>query len=245
MHPPVKYVWLLLLQLFLFITSCSNSAQSMASQTLAPGRFFQQRYQPLGRAILDEDLRAIEANAYGLDLNQVHAENMTLLFYASWHRKKDAFRRLLELGADPNLMIAGQGTMVNFAAKDPDPEYMQILLEHGGDPNAKMQSGDPVAIYALMHGPFQTVRNLVWAGADVNGRDKDGDTILMTAVAVFKFAEARELLDMGADPKLKNNMGANVKTYLEGRNPEVGSDAYRQKETLVAKLQAMGVWNKL
>ncbi len=60
---------------------------------------------------------------------------MTALLAAVVNKRREAAKRLLEAGANPNRMHPLFGATIHAACGAGDPESLQLLLDHGGDAN--------------------------------------------------------------------------------------------------------------
>jgi uncharacterized protein len=159
------------------------------------------RYR-LWRAIENEDLAYIDNYARrGKDLNVRHLiSRETPLLYAIVVSKKEAYRRLLDLGADPNFGFRRGPTIVHMSAHEKDPYWLDLALRAGGDPNLKdpRRGSYPIA-YAIFGGGFDNVKLLAQYGADLNSVDRHGRTPLTLAASAAEFEVLYYLLENGAD----------------------------------------------
>ena len=162
-------------------------------------------------AVERENLDAIRAyvrNGGDLDVG-ARRLGKTPLLYALVLQKRESYRTLLELGADPNTMCRGGGeimlpnsSVVHHAALEEDPFWLRAALESGGDPNrmngAKgLQRGRPLR-FAIMEEHLENVRLLCEHGADVNAPiDELGLSALYLACGSFEIVFY--LLSQGAD----------------------------------------------
>ena len=103
------------------------------------------------KAIDQENLAEIKSlKAKGVNLNAAgrnplkgtdEFEASTPLYWAYLHKKKAAYRLLLELGADPNQEVRGYGSMMNLGAMDEDgSDWLRLAIEHGGNLNSEVFS---------------------------------------------------------------------------------------------------------
>lgn len=103
--------------------------------------------------------KAIEANdlaeidrlvAAGADVNAQGKGKMTPLLWAFPDNKLMRFKRLLEHGADPNVVVEDEfntrgvvmpgDSVTHMAASSYYPGYFEAVFAHGGDPNLKRTS---------------------------------------------------------------------------------------------------------
>jgi ankyrin repeat protein len=128
----------------------------------------------------------------------------------------DAFKRLLEHGANPNVLIEPTSTMrVDFlvpgesvtqlAAASEFPGYFDAVFDHGGDVN--LQSNSPYVmgdtpLFAVVKGKardkFARIAKLIQKGADLDHLDYAQRTACMQAVERDEFDVALMLLEAGA-----------------------------------------------
>ncbi len=164
------------------------------------GRIEEGSSMTIWEAVEQEDLDAIRAYVRnGGDL-VVGARRLgkTPLLHALVLQKKDSYKTLLELGADPNTICRGGGeimlpnsSVVHHAALEEDPFWLRAALESGGDPNKMngargLQKGRPLR-FAIMEEHLENVRLLCEYGADVNAPiDELGLSALYLACGSFE-----------------------------------------------------------
>jgi ankyrin repeat protein len=177
----------------------------------------------LCHAIEGNDLAEIDRLVKaGADVNALGKGNMTPLMWAFPDNKPERFRKLLELGADPNVVIESDfntrmsgflpGDSVTLCAcRTAFPHYFDAVFDHGGDPNWRHRRSHVVPLIAVIEGPapdkLTKVRRLIKLGAnlDANIDDKwtDGKTAVVAAVRAVKYDIALELLKAGATYKVR------------------------------------------
>jgi uncharacterized protein len=174
--------------------------------------------------------RAIEANdlsemdrliAAGAEVNAKGKDGMTLLLWAFPDNKLDRFKKLLEHGADPNVITksdfnthggfhpGGGDSVTHMACRTEFPGYFEAVFDHGADPNLirnwTVKSQTPLFSVITGAGPNKKahVQTLIDKGADLNQTDSGGGTATMTAVGWGgQYDIALMLLEAGADPKI-------------------------------------------
>ncbi len=157
----------------------------------------------LCKAIEAKDLKEIERLVKsGVDVNAKGRGNMTPLLWA-FPMGEEAFKKLLELGADPNVRLTEQlglrlkGKSVTFACVEltsgliynqdfydvPMDNYLELVLKHGGNPNQEDIDGDtPLASVRWSNRKIpEKIKLLLDAGGDINHRNAQGKTPLLCA----------------------------------------------------------------
>lgn len=126
--------------------------------------------------------------------------DLTLALLAAAERgDAGSIARLLDLGANPDLMIAGDGTALIIAAREGRLDAVRMLIEHGAAIDlAAPGDGNPL-IAAARAGRLEIVRYLIAAGADVNAYVPGDETPLIAAAQEGRLAIAQALIDAGAD----------------------------------------------
>ena len=109
-------------------------------------------------------------------------EGTTPLLAAVWRRDRDAVRSLLAGGADPNVVVDGDGTPLTAAISAGDEELARLLLDGGADP-ALSTPGDGSPLFHAAHGGQEEMTLLLLdAGADPNAEiSGDGNALIVAA----------------------------------------------------------------
>jgi len=111
---------------------------------------------------------------------------MTALLYAARQGHMAAVTALIEAGASPNVVAAGDKTSpILVATTNGHFDVAKYLLDHGADPNLADESG-LAPLYAAVDAEWAP---LGWAPNPITGQEKTSHVELMKA-----------LLDKGADP---------------------------------------------
>ena len=155
-------------------------------------------YMSLARMFPDEDLRALaraagrgrvakidELVASGTDVNALGRSDATALWWALRRRNAEGFARLLEHGADPNLLIGGPHyeatTIMHEAAREEDPAFLAAALAHGGDPNVRTPDDQKTPLFKAngltRPGETTALRMLLDSGAEVDAESSYGFTV--------------------------------------------------------------------
>lgn len=154
----------------------------------------------------------------GVDVDARGTQGATPLFWAMKNYK--GFKKLLELGADPNVVYGDGGTIMHWAVEATDGRILQAALSHGGNPNI-VKPGEVAEIpvrktpifEALKHGPDR-IDILLDAGAKIDARDGFGNTPVMMAASRPRFEVVLHLLERGADYTIANNAGETLTTKI-------------------------------
>ena len=214
---------------------------------------------------LDNECGDIEAFiARGVDVNGVligcYGECLTPLFFAAANHRfgecegEDGpshcsatefntrmIRRLLELGADPNLP-SGRWllrTPLMVAAASGSLENVKLLVEGGARVNQGDFQGATAISYALAAGHVDVARYLISQGADVNVYSLDfnkhfnsgGGTLLHDAANRCNADEVQMLLDAGADPLARDHRGWTPLHWLAMDAPDSGPIYHTYQKT--------------
>lgn len=173
--------------------------------------FADQNVVALCHAIEGRDVAAVERLvSEGVDVNAMGKDNMTPLMWAFPGEDNPCFRRLLELGADPNVKVTSRlnthshiraGDSVTTLAANSAFTHFQDVMQHGGNPNQKSGREDPL-LHVVIGGNggnrMERVELLIEAGANLDQYDASGWTPAMNAVARGDFDVALRLLEAGA-----------------------------------------------
>ena len=178
----------------------------------------------------------------GVDVDSRGSQGATPLFWAMSNYK--GFNKLLELGADPNIVYGDGNTVINMAVRMKDKRFLESLLKHGGNPNLKTgDSSQETPIFGALALGKGRVNLLLSAGANIDAQNTFGTTPVMTAVGRGDFEIAYYLLDQGADYKIKNKAG---ETLVERVSDKIGamragSDAAKWQARVIDWLESRGV----
>ncbi len=195
---------------------------------------------------------AIEANdlaeidrlvAAGADVNAQGKGKMTPLLWSFFDNKLARFKRLLEHGADPNVVIESDfntrgavsagDSVTHMACKTAFPGYFEAVFEHGGDVNLQLTSRvglhDTPLFSVIKFGNAkkkQKIQLLLDKGADINYMNGAWATPPMQAVTWGgQYDIALMLLKAGADFRI----------YVPNSNSKlihsVASEAIRRSAT--------------
>jgi uncharacterized protein len=199
--------------------------------------------------------------AGGANVNAKGKDNMTPLLWAFPDKKPECFKRLLELGADPNVAIksdlntrggfAAGDSVTHMACRTEFPGYFEAVFAHGGDPNfvRNWHIKGITPLFAVIMGAGSNknskVHVLVDKGAELNHADSTGTTPVMVAVGWGgSYDLAITLLNAGADyntykPK-SNTKLVHIVASEERRKPMWTPQQADDYQKLVAWLEKHG-----
>ena len=154
------------------------------------------------------------------------------------------FRRLLELGADPNVLYDIGTTVIHLVARSGGrPVFLEAALAHGGDPNVRDAWGEtPLSADPLVMRLDAVATLLDAPGVDIEAPDRHGTTVAMK-VAGVRDDILLALLERGADYEARNAAGYSVLDRLAFQRPLMfpGTTEARACDRVIAWLAVRGV----
>jgi len=145
---------------------------------------------------------------------------VTPLIYAIEENNFEAFKMLLESGANPGFKIASGGSAVTFSVT-----YLRTLIMYGANVDFFHEERKRNVIFdALSPNKIEHLKILVNAGAEVNVRDGINQTPLIVAANLNQYEAVLFLLENGANPDLTDNFGNNLSSVLQN-NVEFESES--------------------
>ncbi len=178
---------------------------------------FSGRYYDLIKAISNNDTVQIEylIDKYKLNVNQKDDDSIgtTLLRWSIYNNKKLSFKKLLDLGANPNFLDSiVTFPVISIAAENPDTDYLQYCLDHKGDPNiisyhdkngsqffSPLDAAAASGNFADEKKLVDNIKLLIKYGARVN-YSQNYYMPLTDALIMRYYQKALVLLENGADP---------------------------------------------
>lgn len=129
-------------------------------------------------------------------------DRITPLFFSFGANNYAGSRKLLELGADPNIdteIDRAKGRMVILLAMSKMPRLLELILEFKADPSY-VEAGRTPLIHAI--GNLENIRLLIKYGADVNWDDGFRTTAASYAAGLLELETVKLLLEAGASKEL-------------------------------------------
>jgi len=166
-------------------------------------RIFREVSWELAKAVESQDTIAIETilKSGNVDVNAREKKfGKTFLIWAVAEDRFYSARKLLQLGADPNLhdTSTGLSAVVAASAKKETSDYLLMVLKYGGDPNNEVNRREtvenPTPLIAASRALLENVKILVKAGANVHHRNKKMQSPLKAAVLASKVDIAHFLI---------------------------------------------------
>jgi hypothetical protein len=184
--------------------------------------------------------RALKA---GANVNFRGAYDLTPLWWAAWDQNLRGFTRLLERGADPNVVPSKNSPLMNNISEAFWPVgFLKAALAHGGDPNMMDRNGRKPLTAAMQQGTREQVDLLLAAGASVNRLPGErGAGPVFAALMARRFDYVLMLLQKGADPNARDLKGGDL-AYLIGLFPyDPNSEHYVWRERVIRFLKSKGI----
>jgi hypothetical protein len=217
-------IFLLAMTLMLPFLSCDAKGMHWNKKDIRK-YFSDEKVVNLILAACKGDVKKIdELIAHGADVNSKGKDNITPLYAVFSSLNLKGFQRLLERGANPNVMTSDGDSVMWLVAMGGDISeetypMLQLCLQHGGDPNWTTPKKDPIDYLAPQDGmplicsvliynekPIEVLKLLLDAGADIDAKDIRGETALFHCLP-DNYDVAYFLLKKGADYAIKDISG--------------------------------------
>lgn len=197
----------------------------------------------LAKAAGDGDVKKVEQLVNGgVSVNSRGTRGATPLFWAM--HNLDGFKKLLELGADPNVVYADGNSVMKAAVVMKNRGILKAALEHGGNPNlVSSDSFGYTPIFDAMSAGPDVVDLLLSAGADINAKDKFGATPILVAAGRGDYEIVYGLLERGADYRLKDAHGVDLAAAVSKNAGRLrsGTKWAKWQEKVIEWLKTKGV----
>ncbi|MBL9084024.1 MAG: hypothetical protein JNK76_19560 [Planctomycetales bacterium] len=213
----------------------------------SPAEIFQEPGSlALATAVENDDVDEItRLAATGIDVNAEGKDQLTQLSWAFLRRKRAAFAKLLESGANPNVGVMNGTPLVFLASRiSDDSDYLRLLLQFHADPNAefsqdKLVPFDGVIWMAQGEASRRNTELLIDGGANLNHRGLIGNTPAMRAVVQYELEVAHMILAAGADLAPTNENGHDIVYAVISRDFD-HPEAKRWCERILSLLREKG-----
>ncbi|MFZ2656414.1 MAG: ankyrin repeat domain-containing protein [Victivallales bacterium] len=179
-----------------------------------------------------------------VDVNKVGKEGVTPLLMAFKTRNKEAFLKLLQNGADPNLQNNGW-CPIALAVDLGEYDFVALCLQHKGNPNLYYEDrGNTLIGLSISSADIKMLKMLLDAGADPNLPSLYGSfTAIEDAATVNLYDMVLFLLERGAklEAKDKETLVKCLKDNLNNPNFNHFGKSMENKEKVVDYLEKKGV----
>lgn len=133
----------------------------------------------------------------------MYKPNMNQLISAVEKSDLEKVKRLIDRGADPNIVLQDGVTPMKVAIVHQKLEILKILIEEGGGPNLTISNkGTKLIFSSIVPGKLEYLKVLVEAGAEVNVLNGPYGSPLKLSMSLNQYDIALYLLNNGADPLL-------------------------------------------
>ena len=209
---------LLLISLFLVVnlTGCMDNSRSYKQRNRkvnTPEKLYDGIDLKVAQSIYDGDVVKLEKliKMEGVNPNVINAKGeTTFLSYSIMMEDLKVMKKLLELGADPDLASPNHlktSTPISAASQRHNIKMLDLLFKYNVNPNPEIGSL-PIDVALMGNNGKKTIEYLIAHGADVNLQGYiDGGTVIQTALDINKIKYMHYFLDKGANPKLINGNG--------------------------------------
>jgi len=177
--------------------------------------------QALAKAAAHGDLDKInKLVANSADVNARTIYGTSLPHWILYHPNIKGFKRLLELGADPNIPWDTHYSLLHesaFLSEVIGTEYLELALEVGhGNPNLAVGKVETRPIEEALFSEGRAFSILYNAGAEIDYYDSISRTsLVMHAAGANRFKIVYFLLMEGVDYKIKDKLGYDLQGLLQ------------------------------
>ncbi|SFS36366.1 Ankyrin repeat [Succinivibrio dextrinosolvens] len=124
-------------------------------------------------------------------------------------RNKELFKKLLQIGCDPNGLVRGRYPILKEAYETGGVDYAKLLLDSGADANIVDYYKDPLIFYANENKDLNLLKLLKEYKADVNAFNHRQESMLLSAISdnSVSLEYIQGLLDLGCDVNVADKRG--------------------------------------
>jgi ankyrin repeat protein len=218
--------------LFIFLMGCDKAIISNEKHFLGENNSKAFWTYSLNELYPDKKVKALAKRAGNGELNEIEQlvnegvspnskgiMNVTPLYWAFRQNNIEGAKKLLQLGANPNIVFENGTSLIHLAARREVTLFLKLFLQHKANPN--LVAGplkitplfEVISIFGELE-KFDEIDLLLEYGADVNEKNTVGDTPILLAAKFGRFDIVHRLLQGKADLKITNNHGENLKDIL-------------------------------
>ncbi len=239
--------FLLVMMSFVSANGCDSSSSWYSKfDWKAEDYFDDPKVVALCKAIQLKDIANIDMLVTdGADVNAKGKGNMTPLLWAFPENKPEVLKRILEHGADPNVVVTSdfntknQGirpgdSVLHLAAGTTFPDYFKYVMQHGGNPNlirGNKYEDSPLISVITGNSPNKSecIKLLIDGGADLDYMNKANATPLWQAASWGgQYDLVLQLLNAGASFNVcKDNGGTFLHFILKDK---LGIDRFSEQQ---------------
>lgn len=115
-------------------------------------------------------------------INQQNIKGYNAILYSAYRGNIEIFKKLLELGADINMVNSSGLNVLHLAVQGNHPNIIVFLMQKCGfNINSKDNNGSSALHWGVNMNSRESVDYLVYYNIDINLKDKDGETALSIA----------------------------------------------------------------
>jgi len=179
-----------------------------------------------------------------LDIDKIGTEGMTLLSWAIAHSYPRTVEKLLQLGANPNVMIddgKNIAHLVALCAGGRVDENLELLLKYNGDANGEV-GGTPAVFRTVYARRFDRMKLLLNKGADINAIDNQtGLSLIHFCAKLNLYEQVAFLINEGADFNIKSSVGGSVALQVQKRRGKLNEETEKWRTKVEQMLIDRGV----
>jgi len=209
-----------------------------------PEVFFDGPALELAIAINRNDSDAIRRLSPKVEINRVHRQGMTLLFYALTAKKHAAVTELIKVGANPAQIDKELGSPLDLAVQAKESLSLESILDAGVSPNAINSWGTPLLFTAACLDSTENLQLLVARKADLDATDKNlNRTAVFEAVSKRCYDQACYLIEQGAkvDVTTVNGLTLAYSVQWDLEHHKAGSPGFEKLTKLKRLIQERGI----